>query len=265
MNLLASHRCGTLSLDERRDDKALLERTLLDAIDFIDWFFSKYQRKVEVEGIMNFMEAEGVFSNIPERVSNPAKNLIRERLTNYLDQRAKVETYRRKYKNDLVGLLKHILEKPIPHPGRRPLTAIWEPDCVTVVLPNHLYDQLNGEEQSSHRSVGWALPDKALNVARRNTKHELAATHIHERRHQINPHLMPEMVTHLDQAQDEILAFMEEDYGERETLETLTEPHGIYDYYEELKKNTKDEADKKSAQKNVARTLPSSGKRHTGG
>lgn len=249
MSLLATHRSGTISLKERRDEKASLEGTLIDAIDAVDWFLSTHEGNITVESVMNFMEDDDVFCDIPCGVSIAAKDLIERRLTDYLRQRARVEAYRKNYRDDLGGLLEEVFKTPTPHPGKKPLTAIWEPDCVTVVLPNRIYNHLNGESRNSHRSVGWALTDKALNVARRNTKSELAATHIHEKRHQRNRHLMPEIVTYLDQAQNEILAYMEEDYGERQTLEALTEPHDIYDYYDDLKKTAKDATEKQLVQR----------------
>jgi len=226
-------------------EEVQLQKTFAKALRAARHFFDciKYttdQDSITSEDVLHFMTESDVFKSLHPMIHLKARRVIREKLDLHLEQRRKVAFYRQNYLSRLHSLLENVFEKPLPSAGKNQMDAIWEPDCVTVVTPNKIYDALMNEDHSANRSVGCAFTNgKALNLCRQNTESEIIATHIHETKHQRNALTLPRRVLPIDFAQDEVLSFTEEDYGWTRTLATLTRPDGTYDYFAKRKRAAK--------------------------
>lgn len=243
MNLAEGQADATdpLSLEEKRRQKTLLQKTLLRAVVLIGRFFNDLEptdedeSEISIKIVLQFLHKNDLFKELPEPARTQAETIISKRLEPYLAQRQTVSFYRQNYQGDLQGLLEYVFEGHLPPPGKKPLRARWEPDCVTIIAPSRIYNLL-GAEGYTHRSSGFSLTNgEGVNLSRRGKRPVTQATHEHEWQHQVNRFLLPTLESELDRAQDEILACMKENYRWGDLIQDLIEANGIYDYYQERK------------------------------
>ncbi|OGJ45268.1 hypothetical protein A3J23_03145 [Candidatus Peregrinibacteria bacterium RIFCSPLOWO2_02_FULL_48_14] len=222
-------------LPKLRNNKIVLQNVFLRALRKIEYFLDFDLEKHAHSDVINYLSAEGIFDNLTPGNRRFVVNMITDRLEGFFRQVRTVAQYRETYGTNLRGLIQEVTdEKPFIKEGA-PLSSIWTPDSVTISVPARTYNELE-KSTSSNQSVGFVYT-KGVNFSRRTSKKEMRLTHKHESRHQKNSFILQKDLCspNLESAQDEILAFMEEDMGWANTLRLLIECDGVYDYYKSEK------------------------------